>query len=247
FVSFAILHKLYRDYDHLFQLLFFPHNCIVDLQNQSYLIELLPYLMQLLFDSLGFLAINFSVACICSLCQLIDVITNRSQLLCYLNRPRFINLGGLHAIPQCPLFRKSWHTHMKIVRCLLQFFIFVVAHTKFNLSIIFPVLSHKSHFVLFIFHSPSQAFKCVLIIHILSCFLGSGKLYIWYPNKLVFAVAKMPPNPHLHGGIKTLPFFKKATPKTFTYQAPNPRIFGGSLAGRQVEKMVFRQAKRVLL
>src|SRR5699024_11763499 len=59
--------------------------------------------------------------------------TNRSQLLCYLNRPRFINLGGLHAIPQCPLFRKSWHTHMKIVRCLLQFFIFVVAHTKFNL------------------------------------------------------------------------------------------------------------------
>src|SRR5699024_11785054 len=72
---------------------------------------------------------------------------NRSQLLCYLNRPRFINLGGLHAIPQCPLFRKSWHTHMKIVRCLLQFFIFVVAHTKFNLSIIFPVLSHKSHLV----------------------------------------------------------------------------------------------------
>src|SRR5699024_12696381 len=89
--------------------------------------------------------------------------------------------------------------------------------------------------------------KCVLIIHILSCFLGSGKLYSWYPNKLVFAVAKMPPNPHLHGGIKTLPFFKKATPKTFTYQAPNPRIFGGSLAGRQVEKRVFRQAKRVLL
>src|SRR5699024_12223439 len=60
--------------------------------------------------------INFSVACICSLCQLIDVITNRSQLLCYLNRPRFINLGGLHAIPQCPLFRNSWHTHMKIDR-----------------------------------------------------------------------------------------------------------------------------------
>src|SRR5699024_11041812 len=106
--------------------------------------------MQLLFDSLKFLAINFSVACICSLCQLIDVITNRSQLLCYLNRPRFINLGGLHAIPQCPLFRKSWHTHMKIVRCLLQFFIFVVAHTKFNLSIIFPVLSHKSNLELLI-------------------------------------------------------------------------------------------------
>src|SRR5699024_12269286 len=80
---------------------------------QSFLVELLPYLMQLLFDSLKFLAINFSVACICSLCQLIDVITNRSQLLCYLNRPRFINLGGLHAIPQCPLFRKSWHTHLK--------------------------------------------------------------------------------------------------------------------------------------
>src|SRR5699024_1858484 len=83
---------------------------IIESLSQSFLVELLPYLMQLLFDSLKFLAINFSVACICSLCQLIDVITNRSQLLCYLNRPRFINLGGLHAIPQCPLFRKSWHT-----------------------------------------------------------------------------------------------------------------------------------------
>src|SRR5699024_5771398 len=119
----------------------------------SFLVELLPSLMQLLFDSLKFLAITFSVACICSLCPLIDVITTRSQLLCYLTRPRFITLGGLHAIAQCPLFRKSWHTHMKIVRCLLQFFIFVVAHTKFNLSIIFPVLSHKSHLVLLIFQS----------------------------------------------------------------------------------------------
>src|SRR5699024_11606848 len=63
-------------------------NCIIDSLSQSFLVELLPYLMQLLFDSLKFLAINFSVACICSLCQLIDVITNRSQLLCYLNRPR---------------------------------------------------------------------------------------------------------------------------------------------------------------
>src|SRR5699024_4244458 len=89
--------------------------CIIDSLSQSFLVELLPYLMQLLFDSLKFLAINFSVACICSPCQLIDVVPNRSQLLCYLNRPRFINLGGLHAIPQCPLFRKSWHTHMKIV------------------------------------------------------------------------------------------------------------------------------------
>src|SRR5699024_3154545 len=94
-----------RDYNRLFLSLFFPHNCIIDSLSQSFLVELLPYLMQLLFDSLKFLAINFSVACICSLCQLIDVITNRSQLLFYLNRPRFINLGGLHAIPQCPLFR----------------------------------------------------------------------------------------------------------------------------------------------
>src|SRR5699024_11293576 len=112
--------------------------------------ELLPYLMQLLFDSLEFLAINFSVACICSPCKLIDVVPNRSQLLCYLNRPRFINLGGLHAIPHCPLFRKSWHTHMKIVRCLLPFFIFVVTNTTLNLSNIFPVLFHKSHHAFFI-------------------------------------------------------------------------------------------------
>src|SRR5699024_5590199 len=38
-----------------------------------------------------------------------------------------------------------------------------------------------------------------------------------------------------------------ATPKTFTYQSPNPRIFGCSLAGMQLEKSVFQQAKRVLL
>src|SRR5699024_12869513 len=130
--SFATLHMLYRDYNRLFLSLFFPHNCISDSLSQSFLVELLPYLMQLLFDSWKFLAINFSVTCICSLCQLIDVITNRALLLCYLNRPRFINLVGLHAIPQCPLFRKSWHTHMKIVRCLLQFFIFVVALTIFT-------------------------------------------------------------------------------------------------------------------
>src|SRR5699024_12873419 len=74
-------HNLYRDYNRLFLSLFFPHNCIIDSLSQSFLVELLPYLMQLLFDSLKFLAINFSVACICSLCQLIDVITNRSQLL----------------------------------------------------------------------------------------------------------------------------------------------------------------------
>src|SRR5699024_12706013 len=71
--SFATLHNLYRDYNRLFLSLFFPHNCIIDSLSQSFLVELLPYLMQLLFDSLKFLAINFSVACICSLCQLIDV------------------------------------------------------------------------------------------------------------------------------------------------------------------------------
>src|SRR5699024_7296887 len=98
-------------------------------------------------------AINFSVACICSLCQLIDVITNRSQLVCYLNRPRSINLGGLHAIPQCPLFRKSWYTHLTIARCFLQFLILVFVHTRFTLSSLFPFLSHKSHLVLLIFQS----------------------------------------------------------------------------------------------
>ena len=83
--------------------------------------------------------------------------------------------------------------------------------------------------------------------HILLLSWGFGKLDIWYPNTACFLLSqKSPPTP-MHGGVKTLPFWKKATPKTFTYQAPNPRIFGGSLAGRQVEKMVFRQAKRVLL
>src|SRR5699024_432972 len=151
--SFATLHNLYRDYNRLFLSLFFPHNCIIDSLSQSFLVELLPYLMQLLFDSLNFLAINYSSSSLCSLCLLFGVITNRSRLLCSLNRSRFIHLRGLHAIPQCPPFRKSWHTHMEIVRCLLQFFIFVVAHTKFNLSIIFPVLSRKSHRVLLIFQS----------------------------------------------------------------------------------------------
>src|SRR5699024_12759442 len=53
-----------------------------------------------------------------------------------------------------------------------------------------------------------------------------GKLYIWYPNKLVFAVAQMPPSPHLHGGAKTFPFRNDVTPKTSTYQISYPRIFG---------------------
>src|SRR5699024_8283522 len=153
------------------------------------------YLMQLLFDSLKFLAINFSVACICSLCQLIDVITNRSQLLCYLNLPRFIYLGGLHAIPQCPLFRKSWHTHMKIVLCVLELCIFVVSLTQLTLAIISPVLAHKSHLLLLICQSRYKAFKCVLIIHILSCFLGSGKLYIWYSNNACFCCRKNAADP----------------------------------------------------
>src|SRR5699024_11522737 len=119
----------------------------------------------------------------------------RSQLLCYLNRPRFINLGGLHAIPHCPLFRKSWHTHMKIVRCLLQFFIFVVAHTKFNLSIISPVLSHKSHLVLLIFQSLYHAFNCVVVIHILSFSLGPGKLAISFLHHFCICCRNSAPEP----------------------------------------------------
>src|SRR5699024_12228946 len=78
--------------------------------------------------------------------------------------------------------------------------------------------------------------KCVLITHILSCSLGSGKLYIWYPNKLVFAHAKMPPSPHLHGGIKTLPFLKKSKPK---------KPFPSPVASRK--NVFFEQAKRLLL
>src|SRR5699024_9284170 len=170
------------------------------------------YLMQLLFDSLEFLAINFSVACICSPCKLIDVVPNRSQLLCYLNRPRFINLVGLHAIPHCPLFLKICHTHIIIVRCLLHFFIFVLAHSKFNLSIIFLVLSHKSLLVLLIFQSHLQSFNCVLIIHILSCFLGSDNLYIWYPNNACFCCRKNAPKPPLTWGNKTFPFLIKCQP-----------------------------------
>src|SRR5699024_7509507 len=53
---------------------------------------------------------------------------------------------------------------------------------------------------------------------------------------LVFAVAKMPPSPHLHGGNKTLPFLKKSQPyKTF----PSP------VGSRK--NVFFRQDKRVLL
>src|SRR5699024_12462554 len=98
-----------------------------------------------------------------------------------------------------------------------------------------------------IFQSHIIQIKCSLFTLIVTCIVRIGKLYIWYPNKLVFTVAKMPPNPHLPGGVKTLPFFKKATPKTFTYQPPNPRIFGGPLAGSQDEKRDLRPAKWVLL
>src|SRR5699024_2813506 len=107
-----------------------------------------------------------------------------------------------------------------------------------RLSFLFSPINPTSYCSFF--NRTSKHLNVFLLSTFYHAFSVAGKLYIWYPNKLVFAVAKMPPNPHLHGGIKTLPFFKKATPKTFTYQAPNPRIFGGSLAGRQVEKMVFR-------
>src|SRR5699024_2207433 len=163
----------------------------------------------------------FSVACICSLCQLIDVITNRSQLLCHLNRPRFINLGGLHAIPQCPLFRKSWHTHMKIVRCLLHFIIFVVVNTKFHMPIIFPVFSNSSYSwsltrnlicrLSFLFSPINPTSYCSffnrtskhLNVFLLSTFYHAFSVVassiFGTQITLVFAVAKMPPSPHLHG------------------------------------------------
>src|SRR5699024_9261751 len=100
----------------------FPHNCIIDSLSQSFLVELLPYLMQLLFDSLKFLAINFSVACICSLCQLIDVITNRSQLLCYLNRPPIYQPWGASCDTPVPAFSQK------------------LAHSYENCSLFAPIL-----------------------------------------------------------------------------------------------------------
>src|SRR5699024_4892540 len=53
---------------------------------------------------------------------------------------------------------------------------------------------------------------------------------------LVFAVAKMPPSPHLHGVNKTLPFLKKSQPsQTFPSPVASPK------------NVSFRQAKRVPL
>ena len=152
--------------------------------------------MQLLFDTSQLLAINCP-AFICSPRQLVDVVSDGSQLLGYLDCTRLVDFWRFHSIAHCPLFRKSWHAHLKGFRHLLNPFKFAVVHTKFNLPILFPVLSQKQ----------------VHPLHLIRCFISSyhacrriGKLYIWYPNKLVFAPRKKPPTPHFHGGTKTLPF-----------------------------------------
>src|SRR5699024_2908731 len=162
--------------------------------------------MQLLLDSLEFLAINFSVACICSPCKLIDVVSNRSQLLCYLNRPRFINFGVLHSIPHCPLFCKSWHAHLKTARCLLELFIVAVVHSKFNLSIARPIFFIRS-----LQKAPSfcslfncKSLRCIIVYFLLLYYLVTRSASSIFGTQLtlVFAVAIMHPSPHLHVGIR---------------------------------------------
>src|SRR5690625_7913235 len=87
--------------------------------------------MQLLFDTSQLLAINCP-AFICSPCQLVYVVSNVSQLLGYLDCTRLVDFWRFHSIAHCPLFRKSWHAHMKGFRYLLNPFKFAVVHTKFN-------------------------------------------------------------------------------------------------------------------
>src|SRR5690625_7151299 len=98
--------------------------------------------MQLLFDTSQLLAINCP-AFICSPCQLVYVVSNGSQLLGYLDCTRLVDFWRFPSIAHCPLFRKSWHAHMKGFRLLLNPFKFAVVDTIFILLVVSPVFSQK--------------------------------------------------------------------------------------------------------
>src|SRR5699024_7064814 len=85
--------------------------------------------------------------------------------------------------------------------------------------------------------------KCVLIIHILSCFLGSGKLYIWYPNKLVFAVAKCPLTPIYMGGLRPCLFSKRQPQKLSHIKPPTPESSGAPSPVGRSKKWFFDKPK----
>src|SRR5699024_12334149 len=64
----------------------------------------------------------------------------------------------------------------------------------------------SKHLTVFLLSAFYHAFSVV------ACFLGSGKLYIWYPNNACFCCRKNAPLPPFTWGNKTLPFLKKSQP-----------------------------------
>lgn len=83
-------------------------------------------------------------ALICTFRQLINVISNGSQLSRHLECSLPINLGSSHFHPLCLLLAEGRHTHSRLFRHLLKFLKFVIVHTKFNLPILFPVLDQNN-------------------------------------------------------------------------------------------------------
>lgn len=83
-------------------------------------------------------------ALICTFRQLINVISNGSQLSRHLECSLPINLGSSHFQPLCLLLAEGRHTHSRLFRHLLKFLKFVIVHTKFNLPILFPVLDQNN-------------------------------------------------------------------------------------------------------
>src|SRR5699024_3271343 len=76
------------------------------------------------------------------------------------------------------------------------------------------------------FNRTSKHLNVFLLSTFYHAFSVVGKLYIWYPNKLVFAIAKMPPSPHLHGGIRPCLFEKRQPQKLSHIKPPTPESSG---------------------
>lgn len=146
--------------------------------------------MQLLLYVLQFLCRN-CLALICSPAQLVHVVPNGSQLAGYLECSLPINLGRCHSRPLCLLLAEGRHTHSRTFRHLLKFLKFEVAHTKFNLPILFPVLAQNDRPSFPIFNWSNALYSVVLSPSI-SALRRVGKLRIWYPNTACWGEPQTP-------------------------------------------------------
>lgn len=149
--------------------------------------------MQLLLNIFQNLIRNL-FALICSLGQLVHVVSNCSQLASHFEGSLPINLGSSHPQSLCLLLDEGRHTHSRIFRHLLKFLELVIAHTKFNLPILFPVLDQNDR--------PFRQFSIGVMFYnrlylpsIISALQRVGKLRIWYPNTACWGDPQPPLRP----------------------------------------------------